>query len=178
MNELVSGIGGLYVGGRWHAKGSRVTYFASSRALGVLEYLVHLDIHPDETTSPLVAAQLEIPERFLGPHYTREITVSELFTLDPHWRMPESRTCLNIGITWYTDAEHLFLKVPSAVVPEDFNVVLNSSHPAMNELFANAFFSTTSISIDQRISAVLDARKIAKRRGPLGQAEIKFRPVY
>jgi RES domain-containing protein len=163
--ELVSGAGGLRVAGRWHAKGSRVTYFANSRALGLLEHLVHLNIHPNETTLPLVAAHIEMPARFLSPEYTREITSTELYALDPHWRMPDSQTCLKIGATWYKDAAHLFLKVPSAVLPEESNLVLNSSHTAVGELIADASFSVTSISIDPRITAILDSNQIAKRGG-------------
>src|SRR5688572_30621963 len=95
---LLSGLGGFYAGGRWHAKGSRVTYFGSNISLCVLEHLAHLDVHPTQNNWPLVVAEVSIQPDFLKPENVRELSRQELEALDPNWRMPDSPFCLRIGV--------------------------------------------------------------------------------
>ena len=55
------GMGGLLVSGRWHKKGYRIAYFSESRALAILEFLVHIK---DFETVPAdtVLLTLKIPD--------------------------------------------------------------------------------------------------------------------
>ncbi|THK38622.1 RES domain-containing protein [Ensifer sp. MPMI2T] len=163
-SQVLEGVGGLNVPGRWHLKGSRVTYFASSRALGLLERLAHLDIVPGEAPSTWVAVKLSVSPRLLGPDCMRQISADELYRLDKDWRKPGNKTCLRIGVAWYGDNKHLLLRVPSAIIPEEYNTVVNCSHPLLPVLVAASDFERAPISIDRRIVEILDPAAIAKRR--------------
>lgn len=71
QNTAFSGEGGLYAAGRWHPKGFRIIYTASSLALATLEIFVHTE----SDKIPLVAIQTFIPD---------DIVMEDLkFSLDP-----------------------------------------------------------------------------------------------
>ena len=163
IKTALSGEGGVHTHGRWHLKGYRVTYFSSSRALSLLEKLTNLDVHPSEMAWPFAIAGFAIDSDFLEKN-TLEITREDLDRIDQRWQLPRSSTCLKLGTTWYRDSEFLFLKVPSAVVPDEYNFVLNSSHSAVLELAAQAEFDVSNLSLDRRIAEVLDREALAKRK--------------
>ncbi len=59
QDSAFSGLGGLYVSGRWHQRGNKVVYTAESLALATLEILVHLE----SDRVPLVAIKAYIEEK-------------------------------------------------------------------------------------------------------------------
>jgi RES domain-containing protein len=121
----LSGTGARLYGGRWNNKGKSAVYLASSRALALLEVLVHLQ--------PLI-----IPKNY----FAVEIGVPEnkIKQVDPQ-SLPEGwndiiapQILKKIGDDFLAENKYLLLKVPSAIVPTEFNYLLNPRHPEMEEV--------------------------------------------
>lgn len=118
--DPLGGRGGLFVSGRWHSRGRRVVYTAGSLALAALELLVHVDA--DLLPSDLVRLEIDVPDD-LG---VSRIGVDEL---PKSWRAyPAPAALRKCGDRWLREASTPVLEVPSAVVPEESNWVLNPEH--------------------------------------------------
>jgi RES domain-containing protein len=114
------GEGSRRYGGRWSPAGRRAAYASSSLALASLEYLVNLD--PVDAPPDLVSIRVEIPEAIL-------IETIETATLPPNWRRnPYPRELHSIGERWLLAESSVCLRVPSAVIPEEFNLLINPLH--------------------------------------------------
>jgi RES domain-containing protein len=118
----LDGIGATFAGGRWHTRGARVVYFGASAAIVVLERLAHVD--PDLFPDDLVLAQFDLPE---SAEQTRVVD------LPARWTHNEAGT-RRIGDQWRQDGASCLLIVPSAVLPEESNFLLNPEHPAAQSL--------------------------------------------
>ncbi|MGA3039213.1 MAG: RES family NAD+ phosphorylase [Bryobacteraceae bacterium] len=121
----LDGLGGLLAAGRWHALGERVVYFGGSAAIVVLERLAHTD--PDLLPGDLWLARFEFPAPVL------ETKVEELATLPANWNQDENAT-RRIGGQWRQQGSSCLLAVPSAILPEESNFVLNPEHPDAQRL--------------------------------------------
>jgi RES domain-containing protein len=121
----LDGIGGLFADGRWHAQGERVVYLGGSAAIVVLERLAHTD--PDLLPNDLRLARFE----FSGP--VLETKVEEFAPLPVNWRQDENAT-RRIGARWQQQGPSCLLAVPSAILPEELNFVLNPEHPGAKRL--------------------------------------------
>ena len=116
-----SGSGGLYASGRWHHKGQPIVYAAATLSLAALEYLVHLG-RTDAQIS-FVYVQAVIPEN------------SSIETVDPislprNWTSaPPIEATMELGTQWCAETRSAVIKVPSAIVPAEFNFLLNPRHP-------------------------------------------------
>lgn len=123
LNSALSGIGAsLSEGFRWNSISTRIVYTAESRALAILEVSVHLDLQEDLPTDRYLIT-LEIPD---------EVEILELDQMDLplNWdaKPPIIETQL-IGDDFVTQQTAAVLKVPSAIVPEEFNYLINPLHP-------------------------------------------------
>jgi RES domain-containing protein len=119
----LSGTGARLHGGRWNPKGISVVYTAESRALATVEYLVHVPLSLVPRDLRLVT--LHIPDRM--PYKT--IAISDL---PANWRdYPSPPALADLGEQWITALETLLLRVPSAVVAQEYNVLINPLHPDM-----------------------------------------------
>jgi RES domain-containing protein len=113
------GQGSFLFGGRWSSIGTRVCYAATHRSLAILEYRVHIDLAllPDD----LVIATLEIPE---------DIAISPTPTLPENWKeYPAPASLRKIGDRFIAEAQSALMFVPSVLVPQENNVMLNPLHP-------------------------------------------------
>lgn len=110
------------VANRWNKAGQFVIYTSGSRALATLELVVHrLAIIQ---TEPYKVMVMEIPIE--NPEMVHEIKQSEL---PPNWNTLQSYPRLQeIGSKWYEKNECLILKVPSALIPQEHNFVINKEH--------------------------------------------------
>lgn len=120
----LDGAGNRDIGARWNSPGRGVVYTASNLSLCLLECLVHMDVEdlPDDYVSvrieiPNDAGKMELPVATL-PRNRRESTVES-------WRL---------GDAWLKSAVDLALIAPSAIVPQDMNVMLNPIHPDMTRV--------------------------------------------
>lgn len=116
-----SGDGARLAGGRWNPKGLSVVYTSSSLALAALELLVHADddLLPDD----LISFAVDIPDD-IGMEY---LAISEL---PANWRdYPPPEALQEIGAARIARQNTPVLAVPSAVIPEEHNFLLNPAHP-------------------------------------------------
>jgi RES domain-containing protein len=114
----LSGTGARLYGGRWNSVGKPLVYLASSRALAVLEVLVHLP--PALIPSNYCIVTLDVPN---------DVTEIQLNTLPPNWQeFPEPGVLKTIGDQFITNNKHLLCSVPSAIVKEERNYLLNPAH--------------------------------------------------
>ncbi len=115
----LSGLGGLHVDGRWHRIGQPVVYLASSWSLAALEIFVHLGRH--DSAIPFVYLALTIPP---------EVAVLELVEAPAGWSAnPPPASTQAIGSDWLLSDFTALLKVPSALSPVEYNLILNPRHP-------------------------------------------------
>jgi RES domain-containing protein len=120
INDL-SGTGARLYGGRWNSIGRPVVYMASSRALAVLEVLVHLP--PTLIPDNFCQITFEIPD---------DVQTLNVKNLPANWQeYPEPSILKNMGDAFLKANKHLLLKVPSAVVKEEYNYLLNPAHPGI-----------------------------------------------
>lgn len=119
-NDLSGNGAGLY-GGRWNPRGINLLYTASNISLACLEYLAH-NFHVMQTAN-ICLSKIEIPDNSL----IHEVTKDEL---PKNWRERsyEPFTTQQIGLAFFERAQSYILKVPSAIVPDEFNYLLNPLH--------------------------------------------------
>ena len=127
-------------GGRWTPPGTRVAYASSSLALASLEYFVNLD--PVDAPSDLVSIRVSIPD---GVRCERV----DIASLPESWRaVPLPQELWTVGQSWLVSALSVCLLVPSAVVPEEFNLLINPAHPDFKEL---RFSDPSAFGFDPRM---------------------------
>jgi RES domain-containing protein len=114
-----SGEGARRYGGRWNSAGVAVVYAASHRSLAMLEILVHL-----RGRGPLPAYRA-FPVRF-DESLVEPVPLSAL--ADAWDAEPPTAASRTVGDTWVKGAKSAVLAVPSAVVPEETNYLLNPNH--------------------------------------------------
>jgi RES domain-containing protein len=116
----LAGDGALRTPGRWHSRGRRVVYCAQNPAAALLEILVHfeIDIH-----------DLPVRSRLLKIHAPEDVPVEHVSVdhLPSDWSEKTDVTCA-LGDGWLARGSAALLTVPSAIVPETFNVLLNPAH--------------------------------------------------
>jgi len=115
------GIGAEKYGGRWNHKGDRMVYTSSSLSLAALELFVHLEpaFLPNDLNS--MVAMISNTVSFEG------LTLGDL---PANWRdYPAPARLQDIGSEWLRERRSLLLIVPSAVNPEEKNILFNPAHP-------------------------------------------------
>lgn len=122
----LSGIGAEITGGRWNFKGTRILYTSDSRALCMAEIAVHTPVGVMPIDYYLIT--IEIPDY---PNVAQLKTES----LPKDWRkFPYSKVTQKIGEDFIKNSEYLYIRVPSAVVQGDFNIIINPLHPDFNKI--------------------------------------------
>jgi len=140
INDL-SGKGASLFDGRWHSKGTYVVYTAESRALALLENVVHRAMIP---ANSLCMATIEIPDN--------NIENFPMEKLPPGWYSNPSPNYLKpIGDNFIRAGKYLALKLPSALMMEEHNYLLNPAHPSFSKV---KITTERSISIDERLFPV------------------------
>ena len=119
----LDGKGARLAGGRWNSRGVAVVYCGSSLALCVLETFVHL---PHEMRTVAALPTMSAIEIVL-PAEARIDDVEARGTFAPE----DAAACRAIGDAWVAEGAVLALSVPSAIVPQERNLVLNAAHPLM-----------------------------------------------
>ena len=118
INDL-SGTGTRLFGGRWSSKGKPGIYLASSRALAVLEVLVRLQ--PLFVPDNFFLAEIEVPND--------SIEHADINSLPANWKdISPPGLVKKIGDTFLTGKKSLMLQLPSAIVPAEFNFLINPLH--------------------------------------------------
>ncbi|MFT4025163.1 MAG: RES family NAD+ phosphorylase [Flavihumibacter sp.] len=107
---------------RWNLKGQFVLYTGSSRSLSSLELVVHKG-----AVRPAFEYQVMVISLADDDHLVKQVKSRGL---PYNWRTMAAYPQLQrIGAAWYDSRESLVLKVPSAIIPMEFNYVINTEHP-------------------------------------------------
>lgn len=119
----LTGKGAETTGGRWNHKGTAMLYTATSRALAALETFVHLNSGGLPLNRYLVAIEIE-------NDLWNAARVETAATLPVGWDAePASLTSIDLGTAWVKASTSLLLSVPSVIVPEEVNILINTRHP-------------------------------------------------
>jgi RES domain-containing protein len=117
----LEGLGGRRFSSRWTSLGRRVVYLAESPPGALLEVLVHFDLDsediPESCTLLRVSALDETAVKSLDPPPEAE------------WRKIQELT-RRIGDDWLASLETPLARVPSAIMPQTWNYLMNPEHPA------------------------------------------------
>ena len=115
------GEGARLRGGRWNRPGTPIVYISSSLALAALETLVHLVRFLPVTH--LVAVPADIPDSV-------PIEPMRAGSLPKGWRAPSPPASVtDIGTRWAEAGDSAVLAVPSVIIPQELNYLLNPLHP-------------------------------------------------
>lgn len=117
--EAFSGRGGLVGKGRWHTAGRLVVYASEHTSLAMAESLVHLQRSTD--IEPYVRWEIDVPDEHL----------SRIDLLPLGWENDLEYT-QSVGDAWLAGRKSVGLFVPSALVPNERNSLLNPAHPAFD----------------------------------------------
>ena len=120
-NDL-SGKGAEKSGGRWNRVGTPLVYSATTRALACLETVVHLAKTPLPLNRYLV--EIRLPRSIWAA-----ATALDRSTLVGWDAEPAAKPSLDWGTLWARGSASLLALVPSVIVPEEFNVLINPAHP-------------------------------------------------
>lgn len=116
----LEGEGARLFGGRWNSKGIRVAYLSDSPALAALEILVHTRSEEDFQDYLLIEIGFD----------AALVEALDATALPEGWDAPRpSPLTQALGDRWVAEGRSLLLRVPSAVVPRQFNYLLNPEHP-------------------------------------------------
>lgn len=118
----LSGRGAEKTGGRWNRKGTAMLYCSSTIALACLETLVHLS-----GTAP-VPLNRYVVKIAIPPSIWQDRVV-----LTPHEHVgwdsePPGIISLGWGVDWADSHESLIAEVPSVIIPEETNILINPGH--------------------------------------------------
>lgn len=130
--------------GRWNGAGRKVIYTAESIPLAFMENMIRrkgLGFNDD-----FHVMIIEVPD-------TLAVTEVDAASLAAGWRdFLDYSICQAVGNNWYDNGSTPVLKVPSAVMPTNFNYVIHTMHPHYN---AVKFLTTTNLVPDDRIEDLL-----------------------
>jgi len=119
----LSGAGAKASGGRWNPAGFPLVYASTTRALACLETIVHLNAGGLPLNRYLVA--VTIPDNI----WARARSETDA-SLKIGWdALPAGQVSIDLGAGWLRTAASALLVIPSVIVPEEFNVLINPGHP-------------------------------------------------
>jgi RES domain-containing protein len=146
QHAAFDGIGAFTYGGRWNSPGNRAVYTSTSLALAVLEVLVHLP--GQKVPNNYVAIPADIPDQLRHDFYL-------VTALPTQWRSrAEHRALIRLGDAWIANGRAAVLRVPSALIPDEENVILNPNHPDFGQIMVQ---TPQPFRLDPRIVSLLDA---------------------
>jgi RES domain-containing protein len=144
LSAAWDGEGAKKAGGRWNSAGTAVVYVSGSLSLALVEVLVHL---PAEILPAFSAVPIELDDSL--------VTDIVPARLPADWKdSPPAPSTQAIGDQWVASARSAALRVPSVIVPGEWNFVLNPAHPG----FAR-------IRMGAPMSFPFDPRLVPPRRG-------------
>ena len=104
---------------RWNSPGTPIIYAAESRALAALEMLCHLQ--GKELQEPYVLIEIQVDESL--------VQTIEVSSLPQNWCAdPSPAELKRVGDEWIRTAQCPVLRVPSALLPDEHNFLLNTDH--------------------------------------------------
>lgn len=141
----LSGNGARLFGGRWNSEGFYALYAASSRSLALLETLAHTPAKMLQKKTYMLVT-ISVPDKLLP----RVIDVKKLAE---DWDAADIRQYTQqIGDIFLSDKQELLLSIPSVLMPEENNYILNPLHADMKKV---RITHSRRIQFDERIERSL-----------------------
>ena len=134
----ISGNGAAMYGSRWNSKGIYLLYTSQYISLSILESLVHLKSKEIPPTQYLL--HIEFPDE-------KEIAELSYKKIKQNWH-EEFEYTQWIGDQFIQNKKSLALKVPSAIVPEESNFLLNPLHEGFKKV---KIISSELLQLDKRL---------------------------
>jgi len=139
--EDLSGNGAKLFGGRWNSEGFFALYTSSSRSLALLETLAHTPAKMLEVKIYHLIT-LAVPDNLV----TQKVAVKNL---QNGWDAPDTRPFTKkIGDAFLTEKKYLMMQVPSVMMPEEMNYVINPMHTDMKQV---KLVNKRRIDFDKRV---------------------------
>ena len=136
----LSGHGAELWGSRWNYPGTPIIYASEHASLALLEILAWTAL-PQLLKANFSLLTLEIPD-----HSQLQVSSAEL---PKDWCYPGHTTdTQQMGQEWTEMNQYLMLKVPSAILPIEHNMLINPKHPLMKEVIISHI---SEISFDPRV---------------------------
>lgn len=140
LSTAKAGEGAKLVGGRWNSEGLALIYASENLSLAVLEIMVHAP-HPGARRVERACSAISVADALI-----EEVLLKRLpKDFGPHTRQDVTKT---IGDEWLTAGRSAALLVPSAIVPQERNLLLNPAHPKFADCIWSGF---ESIKLDARL---------------------------
>lgn len=125
VRNAFDGEGARLYGGRWNHRGFNAVYTSGSLSLAYLETIVHL--HNMNFKAKFSRILVSIPEK--------AIRYFDPLKLPANWRAePPVKATKTIGSEWIQQARSAVLGVPSVIVENEFNYIINPAHPDFKKL--------------------------------------------
>ncbi len=144
LSSSLSGLGASMTKGyRWNSLHTKLVYTAECRALATLEVSVHLDLSQD-LPSDRHYVEILIPD---------DILFLEVYhhDLPPVWNShPPTFITQTIGDDFVAQGDAAVLKVPSSIVPQESNYLINPNHSDAKRIVVR---STSLMAFDSRFSS-------------------------
>ncbi|MCX6207856.1 MAG: RES family NAD+ phosphorylase [Bacteroidetes bacterium] len=138
----LSGEGARLFGGRWNHQLSPCLYTSATRALAILEFSVN--VHLEDLPHLLSITSIEIPDKLI-----KELKASEI---PADWKtIPAPSSTKNLGTEFLKALASPILKVPSVIIEEEFNFLLNPLHKESSRF---KIVDIKAISYDERIKLI------------------------
>ena len=139
INDL-SGEGARLFGGRWNKRGDSLLYFSEHLSLCVLELLTRIDF--EFLVDDYSFIEVEVPSSLISM-LKKPSRISKKWRSNP----PVSDTEI-YGSTWLKNNKTLGLAVPSAVLTNENNILINPRHPQFSQL---KIIKTSVLDLDSRV---------------------------
>jgi RES domain-containing protein len=137
--NALSGEGGLNYSARWHTAGHRIVYLAESPAGALIEALVHAELNERSWPRLYDLMQIAVPDGL-------EVETLKI-SGGNDWKKSSSLSRA-LGDEWLRSKRTALARVPSAIVPNTWNFLLNQEHPAAAEV---RIVETTRAEYDPRL---------------------------
>lgn len=122
----LSGVGGMRTAGRWHSRGHPVIYCSEDPSTALLEILVHMEVDAEDLPPTFQVLKIVSTQ-----DVSRERPALKILRSD--WRNDLAAT-RHAGDLWLRSGNSLLLQVPSVLVPERHNYLVNPLHAEMKKL--------------------------------------------
>ena len=116
------GTGAALFGGRWNPEGMPMVYTAMARSLAILEYLAH-NMHLMATAKiSLVTIEIQEDAQIEKSIISKQLQLDEILS--------DIQRSRRIGKAFLLNQQSYAMQVPSVIVPNEYNLLLNPNHPA------------------------------------------------
>jgi RES domain-containing protein len=132
------GEGSKLFGSRWNHKGFYCLYASESRALAMLEYAVNTKL--DDIPNALSVITYKIPDAIY--------TIPKI-DLPENWNNPKVQdNTREFGTNLLKEAKYIAIRVPSVVIPQEYNFLINPKHSDMKKV---SIADVSDFSFDVRL---------------------------